>query len=520
MPRWEHADGKFWEVVQTGAQLIVRWGRTGTTGQRRDLGFGSEDAALVEREKQIAKQEALGYVEVLVAAEAMTGSDQGVRWSQRFETANKFVELVLDQRVVQVRRGNRAADDDDDDLVQVAEHSSAAQAREVIDRIVKGLAHDGFKVVREGPPPAEKKAKLASNPELEAQCRAAPDAEAPWAVYADWLIAHEDARGELAALRRNGKETEAESLYKAHRRTWLGGLVKSVRILGWRHGFPIAAGLTVDDKGGLDKVAREFLALPFAQFIEALRFGLAGYSDQNDWRPTLEAVLASPRGPAIRELRFDDYTSEDSEISWTPFGDFSGVWPRLAELRVLTIRSGAGGTLGAIELPELTKFVRESGGLSGAELAAISNARWPALEHLEIWTGAQGYGAEGTVDSLRRILDAKGLPALAHLGIVNCQFSDSLIPALAESKIVRQLRTLDLSKGVMAEQAASALVRNARTFAHLTSIDVSENLLTETELLELRAALPHVISRSQRDYDRDDNNDGDGEDDRYVAVGE
>jgi hypothetical protein len=248
-----------------------------------------------------------------------------------------------------------------------------------------------------------------------------------------------------------------------------------------------------------------------ARFVESLRFGLAerGEDADTDWTGTLHAVAHSPRAAQLRSLRFDFFDHDDSELSWVRFGDFSTAWSHLPALEHLQIRSGAGGQLGKIVLPNLRTFIRESGGLSREEIEAIITATWPKLEHLEIWFGAELWGAEGDVDTLAPILDGIGLPALRHLGIVNCEFIESLLPVLATSKLLPQLKSLDLSKGVMSESATRTLVENAAAFRHVR-IDVSDNHLTEAQLERLR--ILDIVSTEQRALTLAE--------DPYVSVGE
>ena len=176
------------------------------------------------------------------------------------------------------------------------------------------------------------------------------------------------------------------------------------------------------------------------------------------------------------------------------------------------------GVLGTIILPGLKRFVRISGGLRASEIDSICAATWPALEHLEVWFGAGAYGAEGDVPRIRPIFDGIGLPNLHHLGIVNCEFSDSLIEPLAGSVVLPRLRTLDLSNGVMAARATELLLANAAAFRHLASIDLKSNLFTLEEARRVAAALPNVTIGTQREREEDE--DDPDEDYRYVALGE
>jgi hypothetical protein len=193
----------------------------------------------------------------------------------------------------------------------------------------------------------------------------------------------------------------------------------------------------------------------------------------------------------------------------------------LPALEVLHIRSGKGGKLGDLALPRLRTFIRESGGLAAYEVAAICNARWPALEHLELWTGSSNYGATSTTADLRAIFEARDLPRLRHLGIVNSEYGEDAIEALAHARVLPQLSSLDLSKGIFAGRGVRALIANAPAFRHLATLDLRENLMTDEQGAAVRAELPNALVTDQRD--RGDYDEETGDDDggyRYVKLGE
>jgi len=360
----------------------------------------------------------------------------------------------------------------------------------------------------------------AFNPSLEAEVAGAREpaaAKAASSVYADWLQTQNDVRGELASLFLGGQEDEARQ-WLADNPTKLFGdldvkLHNEVYDLIWEHGFLRGASLkrqSVDSDTVLSELTRAFLALPVARLVTELRFGLAGYESDNDWSESLAAIAESPQAAHLRSLRFDDYTYEDCEISWAAFGDFSPYWSSLQSLEELQIRSGEGGTLGDLALPNLRKFVRVSGGLGEDEIRAIFSAAWPKLEHLEVWFGSRNYGAAGKLEHLAPLLGGRVPSSLAHLGIVNCEFVPDLIEPLAKSPVVKQLRTLDLSAGVLMDQDVDVLLRHADAFHHLDRLDLSRNLLEE-RAGEIYARLPNAKIDDQRDNE---------DDRRYVALGE
>lgn len=336
-------------------------------------------------------------------------------------------------------------------------------------------------------------------------------------VLADWLVGQGDPRGELAALFQQAKPDAAKAFLAANAERLFGELEvlldSELYDLTWHHGFLDGASLKrrgYEGRTVLAELTRELLALPVARFLTKLRFGLASYESDNDWSDTLRAVVDSPRGPFIRELRFDDYTHEDCEISWTAFGDFSPYWSKLPALEWLHIRSGEGGTLGDLELPNLKTFIRESGGLGAEELRSILKAKWPRLERLDVWFGSDDYGAAGSVEAIQPLLDGQGPPGLRHLGLVNCEFAPDLLRAVLASKVLPRLEVLDLSKSVLLDRDVEVLLAQAEQVKHLKRLDLSENLL-DASLVRLKAALPNVVVGEQREGD---------EEDRYVAVGE
>ena len=533
MRRFEHPSGKFWSIDEDTASLYVRWGLAGQPGQKRDIAIPSFSERRDTLRELVAKQVSLGYVEKVDTDDMIKRISEGKRWYQLFEHADgRSLAVAVDWKsCFEWRDGTRNAFEHRCESFEAA----VGEAR----RLVTLAINEGMKISDQPEPVVERDpdfaGMVASNPELEAQCRAAPDDPAPWSVYADWLMTQSDPRGEIAALRIQGKEAAADALFAAVKPQLFGAAIddddeyeedeelhfaEAIGITSWRHGFPRGAviKLDMDDTITLAQVAERFARLPLATFVEELRFGLAGWERDNDWGPTLEAVAKSQLASTIRVLRFDDFTYEDQEISWAGYGDFSKALPRLTALEELRIRSGEGGTLGTIVMPRMKKFVRVSGGLAAGEISSIVDATWPELEFLEIWFGRHQYQAEGNAAMLAPIFAARGLAKLRHLGLVNCEFSESAIRALLDGKLLRQLSSLDLSKGIIAHREIALVMANVDKLRHLTAIDVSENFIDGAQLRALQAALPSVISTAQREYEDADEEDDD--DTRYAALGE
>jgi uncharacterized protein (TIGR02996 family) len=347
-----------------------------------------------------------------------------------------------------------------------------------------------------------------------------PDDVDAYLVYGDWLEAQGDARGELIAVQAARHKTPGDAtlrereaaLMKQPGRAWLGDLGQHKALqLAWRYGFVDELIMSQgrrsrDDKSDGGELLERLLAAPVGRLLRKLHVKLWLSSDYAG----IIAALAQARPPALRDLFIADFVFPDeAEMSWTSLGDVAALWPALPRLEKVILQAGS-FELGTIAAPMLRHFEVRTGGLSAQSIASICNARWPMLETLNIWFGDEGYGAEGTIESIAPILDGVGLGRLKHLGLMNCAFADDICAALGASRIVKQLDTLDLSMGTMSDDGAQGLARDPATFAHLTKILLADNFLDDAAQ-GLLARLPNVEIGPQRD---------DAPEDRYVSVGE
>jgi len=465
--------GSFFEVKLEGAELRVKIGSGARNAREQVRKQPTAAAARVELERLVAAHVARGYVEVAPFAERAS-PELAPLSSERRRT---FDELQRER----------------------AEHSAreAEEARQAELRARRGIV------------------AIAADRELEAQCEASPEDPAPWAIYADWLIEQSDPRGLVAQHELRGDRAGAAELFALHRETLCFSADASATF-AFRHGF--ASGMTIGNtqrRGGawLSELVATLLAAPIGRFIESVRTGLSGFGSENTWQPTLAAILRSPRAAHLRELRFDNYNYDDCMMHWVDIGDLSALHalPRLESLHV----RGDNVTWGELALPRLRRLVRESCTLKRPEVAQICRSSWPALEHLELWFGMRDFGCSVQISDLEPILAATAMPRLGHLGIINCELVEQLIPVLAKSRLLPQLYSLELSMGTLGEQGATLLAHHAGAFRHLASLDLSSNLLEPAASERIAAALDNVVIGPQREFD------GDPEEDyRYVAEHE
>ena len=168
--------------------------------------------------------------------------------------------------------------------------------------------------------------------------------------------------------------------------------------------------------------------------------------------------------------------------------------------------------MGALELPALTCFIRQSGSLSPDELDAFARAHWPKLERLEVWLGGPA-STVTSVDQLRPLLlAARGWP-LRVFGLLNHELGPALLPELAGLDWVRRLERLSLAKCTFIDDDLEALIDLA---GQLTGqLDLSENLLSSEAVAELKRRAPNAMVELQRFDDQQHWGP-----DRFVAVGE
>lgn len=361
------------------------------------------------------------------------------------------------------------------------------------------------------------------NPELEAAIVADPDDPAGYLVLADWLQTRGDPRGELIVLQHRESE-QATELLERHAETFLGRFAASrpeTFELEWRLGFIRSATIGWEMFGGEDDEdpshaqLADFLALPSARFVQKLWLGPTAHEDEL-MLDELAAPIEEAAPPCLRDL----FLGETSD--W----DISGCHTRmprsasLPQLRTLTLRGGHVTLDESIDLPRLREFVVQSGSLGTDALAAIATARWPELEHLEIWFGDPNYGASGGVADIAAILDGKGLGKLRSLGLRNCAFADELAEVLPGARILPQLETLDLSMGNLSDRGVATMLGQAARFSHLRELTLEDNALTDAHWPAARALAKNVVFGNDHSPDRAVPRGAENRYRRFVSVGE
>ncbi len=360
---------------------------------------------------------------------------------------------------------------------------------------------------------------LTSVDELVPLLERAPDSPRAWAVVFDRLTELGDVRAEVWAQWKQATNAGTEltermlgcvqwaRLLEANGADLVGPARRWWPTVEWNGGFLERLRVDLDDRelglGGLVQLPglAETLAHPACRFLRRLEVrDLAG--DEPDYGVALD-VVAGAKLPFLRSLRVEP---DEATRSWTSLTT-SDLGTLLPHVEVLELGAGA-ISLGLVDLPHVRRFALRTTGLERETFAAIVGARWPSLEQLELWFGTTERGGdEFEGNELIDFLRLERAPVLTGLALRNAEFTDALIEVLARSPALPRLRSLDLSLGTLTDAGASALLRHAPAFAHLTTLDLTENCLSVEAVRDVSARLPNVVA-------------GDQKRDRYVSVSE
>jgi hypothetical protein len=261
----------------------------------------------------------------------------------------------------------------------------------------------------------------------------------------------------------------------------------------------------------------QFLADPLAGGVEALVIGAWGEVASGETSaPVVEALAAArDRLSRLRYLFFGDVSAEESEISWINQSDLSPLLEAYPKLEHLTVRGGTGLSLGTPRHARLRELVIQTGGLPRSVVHEVGSADLPALEHLELWLGAEDYGGDSTVEDLAPLLKAEGFPRLKYLGLKNSPSTDDIAAVVALAPVTARLEVLDLSMGTLGDEGAAALL-GSPAVKRLRKLDIHHHYVSPGLVEKLKGLGIEVDADDVQEPD----DWGDGEMHRFNAVSE
>ncbi len=496
MPRYELSEGnsnKFWDIKLSGTSFSTTYGKIGANGQTTIKTFGSPADAKKEHDKLVAEKTKKGY--------ALVGDAKPV----------KAVKAVA------------------------AKLASQATKAELAAKPAKGKKAEATTGEAKGD---------ARNPALEKAIAANPTDRDAYAVFADWLQEQGDPRGELISLQLGYKDKSAKQLIDKNAEYFLGPLAEHQKTRDglsnnstshlrssaqekewqktgedaflWRNGYIHRVRLSHDTyhdsvwKGETSDVLEEVFKHPSGRYVVELSFMSSGDPNEGNLQSLID-VIAKQAPPTIRKITFGDNVDQ---ISWHHTGNLGKMWKAVPHLRILEIETGD-FEVGAMDAPNLERAIFITGGLSTICGRNIATAKMPKIKHLEVYYGDDEYGGDCTVKEVKPLLDRSDLTNLEYLGIKNSKFANDIAKAIGGAKVLKTLKTLDLSKGTMTDEGAAALVAAKDSLKHLECLDLSHNYLTKAGTKSVQGLAKKVVTGEMQEADED------GDDaSYYVAIAE
>lgn len=213
----------------------------------------------------------------------------------------------------------------------------------------------------------------------------------------------------------------------------------------------------------------------------------------------------------LKALFIGDITYEEQEISWIQQSDLSPLLAAFPNLELFQARGSDGLRLSELKHDNLKTLVIQTGGLPPEVVKDINNAQLPNLEKLELWLGDDNYGFDSTIEDFDAIIKGAKFPKLIHLGLKNSIIQDDIAIAVAQSPILNQLQSLDLSMGILSDRGAQALLDSPNS-KNLKFLNLDHHFMTDGMMAKIKDFFGITVSM--------ENQGNDTEDERYVEVGE
>jgi hypothetical protein len=195
----------------------------------------------------------------------------------------------------------------------------------------------------------------------------------------------------------------------------------------------------------------------------------------------------------LRALFLGDinYADDGFEMHAITLMNLTPLLEGLPGLEVLGVRGSKGLEFTPTRHQELRTLVFQSDGIPAEAVRGVAAGDFPALTHLELWTGAPDYAPGARPDDLARILDGRSLPSLKYLGFRAADIADDYATALASAPVVARLQDLDLSLGTFGNAGAEALLAG-QPLDHLESLRLRHHYMTSGIAQRLVDELPGV----------------------------
>lgn len=277
-----------------------------------------------------------------------------------------------------------------------------------------------------------------------------------WEVYADWLQAQGDPKGELAALVLK-KPDRVNAWLKPRRPALFGELSmlledSTIEVRQWHPGFVKTLKVTPNPENNDDLgiLLRELLAAPICTFLD----GLIVQAAAGDWASGLQSLLEAPQAQWLKRL---ELSATDAEGA-----DLAAVLAKLPRLERLSLNGDEILVGDKLELPNLVSLSWSVDQLTN-EPRALSKAKLPKLSRFELAVGFEEEAdleAEGELAPMGCITKMLERPTLRELVLHGMTFDEARMEQLVEAGGLPRLHVLDLDGCFIHPDAVDMLMDN------------------------------------------------------------
>lgn len=154
----------------------------------------------------------------------------------------------------------------------------------------------------------------------------------------------------------------------------------------------------------------------------------------------------------LKYLDAGSYGYEENELSWVGSENYTKILEWFPKLKYAYFKNGEAQSEMEPnhEYPNLLYFGIESCGICKELLNGVLGCKFPNLIELELWIGCEDRGNDSSVDDFDNLFECICCPKLKILRLRNSDLIiERILPKLLESKLMRQLKVLDFSFGIV-----------------------------------------------------------------------
>lgn len=211
----------------------------------------------------------------------------------------------------------------------------------------------------------------------------------------------------------------------------------------------------------------------------------------------IETIAKLGVSPTLRTFAFG-VLADGTRPRLYSIADLSVLYGALRDVEEIYVRVGEIGTLGDLDLPNLRSLELATCAQRPSVLSSIVKAH-ARLERLAIDGGDWDSDKLESYDELAPLFEADW-PRLTHLGLRHMEIADAIVRELP-SRVLRNVRVLDLSGGLLGDRGGEAILARAADFAHLDTLDLDDHRMSPAVAAKVHQVCQRVIGRPRHQDD-------------------